>query len=160
MAALAAVGAWIGSNIGTVASTAGGLLTAGGSIAAGQAENNSAKFEAQQMEAKAKEEKAAAQRDAEQKRREGTLINSRQQALAAASGAGAGADAPTIVKLMSDTAGQSEYGANSVLYGGNERAAGLNDSAGARRRSGKASLLGSQIAGFGQGFGTIGKAFA
>jgi hypothetical protein len=127
----------------------GALVSGIGTIAAGAAANNSAKFEAQQMDMRAKEETAAAQRDAIAKRREGAIINSRAQALAAASGAGAGNDAPTIVKLMSDTSGEAEYNAGSAMYGGLSRAAGLRDSAKGRRAEGKASLLGSVFGGFG-----------
>lgn len=134
----------------------GPLIAAAGSIAGGVAANNNAKFEAQQMEMRAKEETAASQRDAIAKRREGSLINSRAQAVAAASGAGAGTDAPTIVKLMSQTSGEAEYNAQSSLYGGKSRSAGLMDSAKGRRAEGKATLLGSVFSGFGQaakGFG-------
>ena len=127
----------------------GALISGIGTIAGGIAANNAAQSEAMQLEEKGKEELAASQRDANQKRREGALINSRQQALAAASGAGAGADAPTIVKLMTDTAGQSEYNAQVDLYGGKSRKEGLFNAAANRRREGKASLLGSVLGGFG-----------
>lgn len=139
----------------------GTLIGAVGTVASGVAENRNAQFEAQQLDMKAKEETAAAQRDAEGKRREGVLINSRAQALAAASGAGAGDDAPTIVKLMSQTSGEAEYNAGASLYGGYSRASGLRDSAKGRRASGRASLLGSFFSGAGQaagGFGTYYKA--
>ena len=62
----------------------GALVSVAGTVAGGIAENNSAKFEAQQMDMKAKEETAAAQRDALAKRQEGVIVNSRAQALAAA----------------------------------------------------------------------------
>lgn len=127
----------------------GALISGAGTIASGIAANNAAQQEAMQLEEKGKEELAASQRDANQKRREGALVNSRQQALAAASGAGAGADAPTIVKLMTDTAGQAEYNAQVDLYGGKSRKQGLYDAAANRRREGKASLLGSVLGGFG-----------
>ncbi|RWL14888.1 MAG: hypothetical protein EOR57_31575 [Mesorhizobium sp.] len=123
------------------------------------AEKNAADFEAQQLEMKAKEETAAAQREALDKRREGAIINSRAQALAAASGAGAGTDAPTIVKLMGKTAGEAEYNAGTSMYGGLSRAAGLRDSAKGRRASGKASLLGSVFSGFGSAASGISKAY-
>jgi len=127
----------------------GALISGIGTIAGGIAANNAAQSEAMQLEEKGKEELAASQRDAEVKRREGALINSRQQALAAASGAGAGSDAPTIVKLMTDTAGQAEYNAQVDLYGGKSRKEGLFNAAANRRREGKASLLGSVLGGFG-----------
>lgn len=127
----------------------GAAVSGVGTVLGGVAANNAAQSEAMQLEEKGKEELAASQRDAEGKRREGALINSRQQALAAASGAGAGSDAPTIVKLMTDTAGQAEYNAQVDLYGGKSRKEGLFNAAANRRREGKASLLGSVLGGFG-----------
>lgn len=121
-----------------------------GMIAQGNAARADAEFQAKQMEARGKEELAASQRDAEAARQEGDLVASRQQALAAASGAGAGMDAPTIVKLMTDTAGQSELSAQAALYGGRSRQQGLREAAAARRRSGRASYMGSVLGGFGQ----------
>jgi hypothetical protein len=119
----------------------GSLVQAVGSIASGMAANDAAQKEAAQMEERGKEEFAASQREAQERRKEGELINSRTQALAAASGAGA--DAPTIVRLMTDTAGEAEYNAQTDLYGGKQRRAGLRDSAAARRAEGQASLMGS-----------------
>lgn len=135
-------------------------LSAAGTIAAGKAEQENQEFVARQEQDKAKEEFAASQREAQQARREARIAQSRQQALAAASGGGAGADAPTIVRLMSDTAGQGELNAGSAIYGGQQRAAGLNDSAKARRRSGRASFLGSVLGGFGQMAGGAYRAFS
>lgn len=149
--------------IGAALSGLGTVAGAAGTIAAGKAEQQSAEYEAQQMKIKAAEEQAAAQRDAQSKRREGALVQSRQQALAAASGAGAGFDAPTIVKLMMDTAGEAEYNAQTAMYGGTSRSTGLMDAARARRASGNASYLGSQIGAFGglaSGFGSIVGGFA
>lgn len=137
----------------------GALVSGVGTIAQGVAANNAAKFEAQQMDMKAKEERAASQREAAQDRKEAQLAMSRQQALAAASGGGSGVDAPTIVKLMSDTAGQGELNAQMRMYGGEQRARGLMDSAKARRMSGRASLLGSFAGGFGQAAKGISGAF-
>lgn len=125
-------------------------LSAAGTLAAGAAERDNQEFIAKQEEEKANEELAASQRDADQARREARVAQSRQQALAAASGGGAGVDAPTIVKLMSETAGQGQINAGSALYGGQQRASGLRDSAKGRRASGRASFLGSALGAFGQ----------
>lgn len=150
----------------------GGLLSAGsaalgvaGSVAQAKGTREAAKAEAQnqrylatQEDMKAKEEMAASQREAQQSRSEATLANSRAQALAASSGGGAGSDAPTIVRLMSDISGQGELNAGTSIYGGQQRAAGLLDSAKGRRASAKASLLGAKYASFGQlasGFGNV-----
>lgn len=135
----------------------GSVLSGAGTIAAGAAEKQSADFEAAQMDMKAREEVAASQRDAIAKRKEGEILNSRAQALAAASGGGAGTDAPTIVKLMGQTAGEADYNAQTAMYGGYSRAAGLRDSAKARRMSGNASLLGSVLGGFGSTAGGLAK---
>ena len=142
--------AWL-SAIGTV-------IGAAGSIASGVAAKRNADFEAAQLEAKGKEEFAAAQRDAEAKRREGALITSRQQALAAASGGGA--DDPTIVKLMTDTVAEAEFNASTAMYGGEQRKRGLFDSAKGRRMEGRASLLGSVFDGLGSAATGFAKAFS
>lgn len=128
----------------------GALVGAAGTVASGVAEKNASDFEAKQLEMKAMEEQAASQREAAQNTKEAELAMSRQQALAASSGGGAGADAPTIIKLMSDVAGQGELNQQSTLYGGQQRSAGLLDQAKGRRMSGKASLMGSVRSGFGQ----------
>lgn len=153
MAFLAALPGLIsGAVSGISGSQALGILGAGisglGTVASGVAANRQAQQDALNMEAQGKEELAAAQRDAQQKRREGALLASRQQAVAAASGGGA--DDPTIVKLMTRAAGDTEYNAQSAMYGGISRQIGLNSSARARRREGRSSLLGSVVGGFGQ----------
>jgi len=119
-----------------------------GTIAQGVAANNQAQFEAEQQKMQGKEELAAAQRQADQQRKEAALVQSRQQALAASSGAGA--SDPTIIKLMTDTAGQGELNAQGTLYGGEQRKRGLFDQASATRLSGQASLFGSFLGGAGQ----------
>src|SRR3569833_3012205 len=92
----------------------GSVISAIGGVASGVAANNESKFEAQQQEMQGNEDFAATQRDAEQKRKEAEGVNSRAQAVAAASGAGA--DDPTIVQLMTQTTGQGELNAQTSLY--------------------------------------------
>jgi hypothetical protein len=134
------------SGIGTATSVVGG-------IAQGVNAKRQADEEAAQLKRQGNEELAASQREAGQARQEAVLANSRAQALAAASGGGAGADAPTIIKLMGDTAAAGELNAQSQMYGGLSRRAGYNDQARARRASGKASFLGSTL----DSFGTLAK---
>lgn len=119
----------------------GSLIQGVGAIAGGIAANDAAQTEAAQMEARGKEEFASSQREAMAQRREGRVLASRQQALAAASGAGA--DAPTIVRLMADVAGDAEHNAQTSMYGGLQRKKGMRDSANARRAEGSAALTGS-----------------
>jgi hypothetical protein len=105
----------------------------------------------------ASNEFASAQREADLRRMEGKLIMSRQQAYAAASGGGAGSDAPTIVKIMADTSARSEFGANSVLYGGAERQQDYLNTAEARRVSGRNNFFGSIASAVGTLAGGIGR---
>jgi hypothetical protein len=134
--------ALIASVVAAGASVAGGAIASEGAMQRGRAENDAAQAEAVQLDAKGREEFAASQQEAFAKRREGRLASSRAQALAAASGGGA--DDPTIVKLMSGIASESEYNAGTAMYGGVSRRSGLIDAANNRRRSGQASLLGSR----------------
>lgn len=169
MAFLGAIATAIGSALGGAASsgvslgsTVGAIgtgISALGAIQQGRAAEAAAEFEAKQLEQKSAEERAAAQREAFMRRREGQLVMSRQQALAAASGAGAGTDAPTIVRLMTETAGAADYGARTSLYGGESRSRSLVAAARGRRASGRASLLGSYGSAFGQAARGFGRAF-
>lgn len=125
------------------ASLLGGAVGGIGALQAGKAENEAAQAEALQLDAKGNEEFAASQREAFAKRKEGVLANSRLQALSAASGGGA--DSNTVIKLMSGITNDAEYNADTALYGGLQRKAGLFDAASNRRRSGRASLLGAKF---------------
>lgn len=138
----------------------GTVLGAVGTIAQGAAEKRNQDFIAKQEEMRAKEEFASSQREAQQYRDEAKIAASRAQALAASSGGGAGTDAPTIVKIMSDTAGQGALNSGTALYGGISRRAGLMDSAKGRRAAGRASLMGSVLGGFGQMASGLGKSGA
>lgn len=129
---------------------AGTGVGAVGTIASGVAADRAARQDALNLQAAGREEFAAAQRQAEAKRREGRLINSRAQAIAAASGAGAGLDAPSVVRIMKKTAQDAEYGAQVELFGGRTRQLGAKQAALARRSEGRSSLLGSFVSGFGQ----------
>lgn len=147
--------------LGFIFDLVGAGVAAEGERARGKAEQEAAYDEAHQMEAKGKEEFAAAQRDAMAKRKEGNIANSRIQALAAASGGGA--DDPTVVKLMTGVTSEAEYNAQTDMYGGISRKEGLFTGARNRRKSGDASLLGSQYAATGQllaGFSRAGSKIA
>lgn len=121
----------------------GSFVGAVGTIAQGAAAKQSADFAAQQKEMQANEERAKAQREAFAQRKQAELAMSRQQAVAAASGGGASTDAPTVMKIMTDTAGQGELNAQTAMWDGEERARGLEFSAKADRASGRSSLFGS-----------------
>lgn len=116
------------------ATAAGGVVSAMGTIAAGDAAADAGRrsqqaqeFRAKQEDMAANESRAAAQRAALEKQREGVLLGSKLQARAAAQGGGA--DDPTIVTLGEDIAGRSEYAALTDIYKGENRARGLEDQA-------------------------------
>lgn len=124
---------------------AGAAVSAAGTIAGGRAAQQSAlaqqqalEFRAQQEEAAAQEARATAGRTAQDKRREATLLQSKLQARAAASGGGA--DDPTVVNLAEDIAGSGEYGALMEMYKGESRARSLEDQAAGNRFSGGVAL--------------------
>lgn len=119
----------------TLLALGGGAISAVGTIAGGQAAKAAGDYRAQQAEMAAKEARAASQREAMDKRREGTLMASRLQARAAASGGGA--DDPTVLDLAGDIAQRSEYGALLDMYKGENRARGLLDDAATSRFEGR-----------------------
>lgn len=133
MAALPAIAA--------VATLASAGLAAMGSIQQGKSQQAALNFEAQQHERQAAEERAASQREAIEKRREAQLAQSRQVAIAGASGAGV--VNPSILDIYGETAQEGEYNAQTALYGGESRARGQLDTAAANRFKGKAAVKGS-----------------
>lgn len=125
-----------------VISAVGAGVAAAGTIAAGNAAKEGAYFKAAQEDQAGQEGRAASQRGAMEKRRQAGLIESKIQAGAAASGAGA--SDPGIVKLTSDVAGRGEYQALTDMYTGENRARGLSDVAMGDRMSGDAAKTGSE----------------
>jgi hypothetical protein len=107
-----------------------------------------------------KNEYAASQREAEQKRLEGQLVMSRTMAYAAASGAGAGADDPTIVKILGEEGTKTKFNSDSVLYAGEGARDAYNSSAAAKRASGANNFLGSVLTATGTLAGGVGRLIA
>lgn len=134
-------------TLATVAGLAGSAVSAVGSLAAGQAAEEQAQFRAKQLEQQAQEERAAAQREAFKVRRREQLMQSRLQAVSAASGAGA-AD-PTVIGLAEDIAGEGEEQALMQFALGENRARGREDQAAAARASGAASRQGAMFSAIG-----------
>lgn len=145
-----------GISLGSALGIAGTGLSALGTIAGGAAAKASGDASAAQQEAAAKTERAKAQRQAFEQRRQSDLLSSRAQAVSAASGAGASSDAPSIVKIMTDIAGQGEQNAQTAMWNGEEQARSLEYGAKIARQSGRSSMLGSLL---GAG-ATLGTGFA
>lgn len=110
----------------------GSVLNAAGTQQQGADAARSANFQAAQLDQQAGQARASAQREAAEQRRQARLAQSRVQALAGGGGLDAG-----VVELTSDIAGEGEYRALASLYEGEERAAGLETSAKAKRLEGK-----------------------
>lgn len=125
------------------------ILQFAGNVAQGKNANNSAQFVAAQLDQAAGQTEASSQRAAQEQLRQADLVQSALRARA-----GGGSTDPTIVRLSEDIAGQGEYRALTALYEGSERAAGMRDSANARRMEGSSA----EKAGWLNAAGTIFKA--
>jgi hypothetical protein len=149
--------------IGAVATIAAVGIKAQGQVQEGQATQQNAYATAADYESQGREEFAAAQRDALEAKYQGKLVESRQQAIAAASGGGAGSDAPTIVKLLTDTGERTDEAAAIAQYRGIMTEERYYTAAREKRATGDASLAGSQLGALGTvlgGFGTLAGRFS
>lgn len=124
----------IAAVAGILASVGGTIVSAAGAQYQGEAQQQALNYEARLKERKASEEMAVGERKAAEKTREATLFNSRQQAVAAASGAGA--TDPTVLELMGNATKEGALNAGYAMYQGQAAADDLNMSAGVDRISG------------------------
>lgn len=113
----------------------GAALSAGGTIMGSKAEARELRREAAQLEVNAGQERAMGQRRAIEEKRQARLVQSRAQAVAAASGGGA--SDPTVINAIADLAGEGEYRSLTSLYEGNVAGDDLLRQAQARRREAK-----------------------
>lgn len=121
----------------------GSLVGAVGSVISGVVANNQASAQASALDVKAGEERAASQREAISRAKEATYMQSKGQAIAAASGGGA-AD-PTVDKLMADLGAQGVYQSGVALYEGETAARGDEFQAKLLKQQGKQALFSSFI---------------
>jgi len=122
---------------GTLLGSAGMLNQGRAAAQAGIAVQRAREAEAAQLRTKAGQTRAGSQRDMLEARRGEKLIQSRLQAVAAASGAGA--SDPTVEKLAGDIAAEGEYRALLALFGGEEMARALEHGADVRKYEGQIS---------------------
>ena len=148
----AAAGVSAGSALSTLGLLGTGL-SAAGTLYSGLQAKAGAEAEARQLKAKGDEEQAIGQRRAMQVRREKDLARSRIQAVAAASGAGAG-DA-SITNLMQGVEQQGNYNSMLELYHGNMARNKAYASAASRRFEGRSALTGSIIGTAGRAAGNL-----
>lgn len=140
--------------IGKVIAGAASAVSAVGTIAAGNAQQAGAEFQAKQLEQQAAEEKAASQREAARVKKERDFILSRQQVVASASNLGALDE--TVQDLAGDVIQEGEFQEAMVRYGGDQRAKGRRMQAAAARLEGKAAKTGSMFSAAGTILGGLG----
>lgn len=114
-------------------------------IGEGFARKRAADLSAKQLRKRAKARRAEAGAEAREEIRQGDLIESRNMAVAAASGASL-AD-PTFIRLMADVDADSEYRALTRLYEGETEARSDEIEAKVRKREGRAVLVSSILSG-------------
>lgn len=98
---------------GTAVSAGGSILGGKASMLEGRSAGQAADYEAMQLRRAAKEERAIGQRKAMERNHETDILMSEQVARAASSGAGV--VNPTILNLISETAGRGAYLADSEM---------------------------------------------
>jgi len=146
------------AGLSTILGIAGSVVSAVGTIAAGQAARRDAEFQAAQYDIQAKDEFAAAQREAEEIRRNKQLVLSRQQA--AAAGSGLGADDPTVVFAAEDVSAYGKEQELSALAAGQMRRNQAEMAAASKRAGGRADYAGSLFSAGGTIIGGFANAFA
>ena len=152
MATLMTMAAAIGTGVGATGAGGGlGTLLSLGSAAIGgvaqiQAGNQAAaagRFAAEQQRSQAQQERASAEREGAEERRQGRLLQSKARAAGAASGGG------MDVNALGDIASESERRALTAIWGGEERARGLETGAQVSVLEGEQRRKASRIEGFG-----------
>lgn len=139
--------------IAAVATIAGSVVSASGTLAAGKAAQQSANYEAQQLDVEAKNKQAEAQIEAGEYKRKKDLALSNLQANAAASGFSA--TDPTSLALADEIARYGTFQEQLAQYGGTSTRAGLEAQAEGRRVSGKAARAGASYSAAGTILGGI-----
>lgn len=146
-----------GLIIGGTLMSAKGQMDAGAAAAKqGAQEQAAANYQGAILDQQAGQTQASSQLQAVNTRRQAGLVNSRAQAVAAASGAGA--TDPTVLGVQGQITREGEYSALTSLFNGEEQARGLESQAALTRYSGRARAEAGQArqsAAQYQAFGTI-----
>jgi hypothetical protein len=119
------------------------IIAAAGTLLQGASAKQQGDAEGAQLDYVAGQTRAASQREAIERRRSSRYAQSRAQALAASSGAGA--SDPTVVNLIADLAGEGEYGALAAMYEGEDQATGFEHSGKLSRAQGNAAMSGAVV---------------
>lgn len=123
--------------------SSGAGFRSGAGIYSGIEADRAASYTADSLDVSGGQAVAASQRTAQEEERRAKLLQSRAQAVAAASGAGA--SDPTVVDIISQIAGQGAYRSQIALYDGLEQQRLLRAKADAARYQGKSARVASEI---------------
>lgn len=141
--------------IAAIATLAGTALSAAGAMQSASFQKARYNYEAKVREQQADEAVAAGQRSAADRYRQGRILQSRQQAVAAA--AGGDTTDPSVIDIMSDTAAETDLAARTEMYKAENQAKGYRDAAklaradaSAASRAGTMGAISSVIGGIGQ----------
>lgn len=142
------------AELATIATIAGTVVSAAGTIAAGNAADKQAQYEAAQLDIRAKEEQAQAQQEAKQLREQKQRAQSTLTARSAASGFSA--TDPTALALNDELERYGTLQEQLAQYGGKSRRAGVEAQAASARLSGKAQKTASRYSAAGTILGGLG----
>lgn len=135
-----------------LASAAGTVVSAMGSIQAGKDAQEKAEYEAEVQEMQADEAVAGSQRDAASRNREGQLLLSQARAAAAASG---GVSDPSVIDAMGGIAEQTAYNREAEIFKGEQQSRGYNDAAAVSRVDGARARAAGTMGAIGTIFGGV-----
>lgn len=141
--------------LGAIASIASAGLGAMGAMQQGAAAQAAGQYQQDADIAQGKADFAAAQRDMIQKQQQTDVTQSRQIALAAASGAGV--QTPTIKDIYGQTAGRGDYMARTALYPGQQRQWALNVAGANAKYQGDVAEQAATLNAIGAGIGGLSK---
>ena len=127
--------------LGSIIGVFGSIISAVGTIAAGQQAQAAANFQAKQLEQQGVQELAASQRESYEFKQNKERALSRQVAVAASSGLSA--SDPSVLYLAGETAARGRYQEEMAIYTGQERKQGLETQAKVTRMSGQAAAQGA-----------------
>lgn len=156
---LAAVGAWVAANAGTISavvSVASAAATAAGSVMQGRQQNKIARANAAAKDQEARDRALQGSIAAERERRRNRAILASQEASAAESGAFSG----STLDLLDNNSVALEMDALTVEFNGQVGAGQSSRQASILRVEGSAAQSGGLLTGIGQGIGAAGQAFS
>jgi hypothetical protein len=141
-----------------IATVASAAVSAAGTLAAGRAQQAAGRWQEREYGRQADSEMAAGQREAEERQRQARLLQARLQTVGAASGLSA--TDPTALTLTGDIERQGRLQEALAVFGGEDRATGLEAQGRLARFSGDAARTGSVYSAIGTMLGGAGSGLA